>query len=210
MKDFCPLCSGLGEMFYNKPKRKYYKCTNCNSLFVPFSLLPDPQKEKTRYLNHNNDVNDPRYQNFVMPVVNAIENDFTTTAYGLDYGAGTGPVISKLLHDKGYKIMQYDPLFFPDWNLLEKTYDYIVCCEVAEHFFKPKQEFSRLKKLLNPGGKLYCKTSIYEDKIDFNNWRYKNDPTHVFIYSKKTMEWIKEKFGFSEMNIQEGLIIFSL
>ena len=34
-------------------------------------------EEKSRYQLHNNDVNDPRYQDFVMPIVNGVLTDFT-------------------------------------------------------------------------------------------------------------------------------------
>jgi len=37
--------------------------------------------------------------------------DFNTNHKGLDFGAGTGPVISKVLKDKGYCIAQYDIFF---------------------------------------------------------------------------------------------------
>ena len=57
-------------------------------------------------------------------------------------------------------------------------------------------------------GKLYCMTDLYDKSINFHKWYYKNDSTHVFIYHKNTIHWIKEKFGFSNVTIEGRLITF--
>jgi len=79
---------------------------------------------------------------------------------------------------------------------------------VIEHFSNPNKEFKLFKKLLKKGSKLYCMTDIYDDSIDFEKWYYKNDPTHIFFYHKKTFEWIKEKFDFKSVEIEKRLITF--
>lgn len=167
-----------------------------------------PSQEKTRYEAHNNDIEDPGYQQFVAPITNAILRDFRPYHQGLDFGAGTGPVISKVLNDSDYSISQYDPFFHNYPELLQRKYDYIVCCEVMEHFFYPAKEFSTLNHLLLPGGALYCMTHIYSSETNFESWYYKNDPTHVFMYQKETLEWIKSHFGFSSVEIEGRLIKF--
>lgn len=153
-------------------------------------------EEKERYLEHNNDVCDPRYQAFVSPLVNAIMRDFQKDTKGLDYGCGTGPVISKMLSDHGFEMTLYDPYFHPSKEVLDKSYDFIVCNEVMEHFYHPHQEFKKLYLLLKPGGVLYLKTKILYDTIDFENWYYKKDPTHVFFYKEKTLKWLEENTAF--------------
>ena len=65
-----------------------------------------------------------------------------------------------------------------------------------------------MRDLLLENGALYCLTDIYDSSIDFHNWYYKNDFTHVFIYQKETLEWIKENIGFSKLEIQGRLISF--
>lgn len=171
--------------------------------------LPSEKAELSRYDAHNNDVNDPGYQKFVQPMVSAVTADFKPTDAGLDFGAGRGPVISKMLTEKGYYIEQYDPFYANNIKLLEKKYNYIVCCEVVEHFHFPEREFSLLKGLLRDNGKLYIKTSIYSPSIDFEKWYYKNDSTHVFFYQEKTLEFIKNHFGFSDLKIEDNIVIFS-
>jgi 2-polyprenyl-3-methyl-5-hydroxy-6-metoxy-1,4-benzoquinol methylase len=167
-------------------------------------------EEKERYEEHNNDVNDSNYQQFVSPIVNRVLTDFSKTDTGLDFGSGTGPVISKMLRDAGYTLTTYDPFFDKNESALNKQYDFIVCCEVIEHFHSPTKEFALLKNLLKPKGKLYCMTDMYSEDLNFEKWYYKNDPTHVFFYSKKALEYIRKRWGFSELGIKERLIVLTI
>ena len=208
MKNLCPLCQSRGKQFYSFKTRLYNKCIHCKGIFVDRSLVPDPDAEKKRYLEHINDVEDSGYQKFVLPITSAILKQYTPAHKGLDFGAGTGPVISKLLKDKDYTVQLYDPFFHKNTELLKNTYDYIVCCEVIEHFHHPFDEFQLLKKLLKTKGKLFCMTNIYNQNIDFHTWHYKNDPTHVFIYQKPTLYWIQKEVGFSDLSIDDRLIVF--
>lgn len=171
-------------------------------------LIPDKNTEKLRYEEHNNDINDLNYQQFVSPITTAILEARTQEDKGLDFGAGTGPVISKVLKDHNYSIVQYDPFFHNFPELLNGKYDYIACCEVIEHFHYPHEEFGLLKDLLKKGALLYCMTDLYDEGIDFHNWYYKNDPTHTFIYQKNTIHWIQQEFAFSDVKIDGRLITF--
>lgn len=204
----CVLCNGPTKPFEQWQERIFLKCNCCNSVLVPPKFFLEPAEEKIRYENHNNDVDDPGYKNFVKPIVTAIQKDFKKNSLGLDYGCGTGPVISVELRNKGYSVNLYDPYFAIYPEVLKKSYDFIICCEVMEHFQKPRIEFERLFKLLLPKGRLYCKTSLYSDSMDFSSWYYKNDPTHVFFYSVQSLQWIKENVGFSRIQILQDVIIF--
>ncbi|MGM0432971.1 MAG: methyltransferase domain-containing protein [Spirochaetota bacterium] len=205
----CPLCSTHGAQLLADRHHSFYHCSCCGLLFRAPEDLPDPDEEKRRYEEHNNDVNDSRYQAFVSPIVEAVTHHRAPGDLGLDYGAGTGPVISKLLTDAGYHIEQYDPFFCNRPEVLTREYDYIVCCEVIEHFFRPYQEFVTLKHLLRPNGTIYCYTNIFDFTVRFDRWNYKNDPTHVSIYQERTFSWIKEALGFSRVETTNRLITFS-
>ena len=206
MSVLCPLCTNKSKIFYQN-EDTYYKCEVCYGIFVDEKSRPDKKTEKQRYELHQNSVEDKEYQKFVSPITSAILRDFKSDSKGLDFGAGTGPVLSKVLKDNNYNVKQYDPYFHNNRELLEKKYDYIGSCEVIEHFYNPYKEFKLLKKLLNPHARLYCMTEIYNEKIDFSSWYYKNDPTHVFFYHAKTFEWIKEEFNFSKIETKKRLII---
>ncbi len=207
--ELCPLCNTLSETFYTIKRKVYYECPDCRGIFLERQYLPGKDEETARYKEHNNDVNDPGYQEFTSPVVKAVLRDFLPEHSGLDFGAGTGPVISKMLKDKNFRIAQYDPLFHNNPELLESRYDYIISCEVIEHFHRPAKEFALLRSLLGHKGKLYCMTDIYREDIDFRTWYYKDDSTHVFFYMKETLVFIKESYNFSNLEVSGRLIILS-
>ncbi len=200
----------MGITFYKSKKQHFYTCNNCLGIYVRHDLRPTISAEKARYEEHNNDIENKGYQNFVQPIVNEVINNQEIQQSGLDYGAGTGPVISNILYQKGYNIELFDPFFHATSKELNKKDDYILCCVVVEQFYNPYAEFEKLKNLLKPGGKIYIMTDIYNDSIDFKKWYYKNDITHVFIYRKKSLKWIEENINFANLKIENRLIIFSV
>ncbi len=208
MKVKCTLCGENAFLFKTYREKKYYSCVHCRAVVLHPDYYPSPEDEKKRYLEHDNDVDDLRYQKFVEPLVSDVKRSFSADHRGLDFGAGTGPVITKLLRDSGYNIKLYDPFFWNESERLEETYDYIVACEVIEHFMKPYDEFKLLKSLLNSTGKLFCKTSIFSYDMNFKKWKYKDDFTHLFFYHADTLKWIEKNFNFSALTITEEFIVF--
>lgn len=195
----CPLCSTPLD---SKIDAFYFECATCHAFVKDANFYISNENEKKRYESHNNDVEDIRYQNFTSPITNAILERFTPIHLGLDYGCGTGPVITKMLQEKNYQVQLYDPFFFPSLDYLKFTYDYIFSCEVFEHFNNPKAEIEKLIGLLKANGLLLIMTHLYDGKIPFEKWYYRNDPTHIFIYTKKTMKFIAKQFELEviEMN----------
>lgn len=200
----CPLCANI---LTNKIDEDYYDCSNCRGLVKEANLYPEPVTEKERYLEHNNDIEDVRYQKFTSPITNYILETFDPNDQGLDFGSGTGPVISKMLQGAGYNVRQYDPFFANYPELLENKYHYIFACEVVEHFYYPNREFQKLHSMLLENGALAIMTLLYEENINFIDWYYRKDPTHVFIYRPETMNYIAEKYGFSEVLIRDRLTV---
>ena len=92
----CPLCNGISSVFCEKPKHLFYKCTNCDGIFRPKHTFLTAEEEKAHYKKHNNDIYDERYQNFVSSIVNAVSKDFSPETKGLDFGSGTGLLLSKI------------------------------------------------------------------------------------------------------------------
>ncbi|MCX5751770.1 MAG: class I SAM-dependent methyltransferase [Candidatus Saganbacteria bacterium] len=205
----CPLCRESASYFNSSRGKEYFECPTCGAVFLAPQYYPSLKDEKDRYLTHNNDINNAGYQEFVRPIVECTVKHFNKDHLGLDFGCGTGPVISKLLQDRGYNIKQYDPFFFDRPEHLQKIYDYIICSEVVEHFHNPAKEFKLLRSMLKSGGKLFCQTERYSPKIDFKNWYYKNDSTHVFFYQKQTFDWIRANFNFFSLAIEGRLAVFT-
>lgn len=209
MTHFCPLCNTVGTSYFQNKKAHYYLCPNCYGIFVDEKDKPNHEVEKSRYEIHENDVEDKKYQQFVSPIPLAVIKECSKESKGLDFGAGRGSAVSKILEDNGFMILQYDPYFHNYPELLKEKYDYIACCEVIEHFYDPHKEFTLLRKLLKPKAKVYCMTDMYNETTDFASWYYKNDVTHVFFYHEKTFEWIQKEFGFSDVFVDGRLIILS-
>ncbi len=204
----CSLC-GSPTLFFKKIRKKeYYRCSTCDAIQLHSNYFLPPEEEKARYETHNNNVEDPRYQQFVSPIVKEVLSYYKTNHIGLDFGAGTGPVISKLLSERGYKINLYDPFFWNDKQYLQSKYDFIVCCEVIEHFHSPKKEFQLLHSLIKEKGSIILMTDLYHDDIIFDTWYYKNDPTHIFFYTKNTLEYIREQYNYTNLIIKNRLIHF--
>ncbi len=206
----CRLCDGVSREYHEYLGKLYLQCSTCRAIFLAPQFYIDPVLEQSRYLEHNNDVTDPRYQDFVSPITQGIKEHFPVTAKGLDYGCGTGPVAAVELQKSGYSVALYDPFFANNPKVLGDQYDFIICCEVMEHFHNPYVEFKRLRRLLLPNGRLYCKTAVFSEQTDFGSWYYKNDPTHVFFYTAASLEWIKDMIGFRSLKNEPLLITFSL
>ena len=206
----CSLCNCTTRNFESSNDRDYVQCTGCKAILLAPEFILSSEDEKARYNLHQNDVSDPGYIQFVTPLVNRILKDFEPSARGLDFGCGTGPVITSELEKQGFNIELYDPYFQPNEKALNAKFDFIICCEVMEHFKNPTQEFQLLTSLLNKGGKLYCKTELWDESLDFHNWHYKSDPTHIIFYTSESLSWIKKNIGFSRVEIHPEYQLFTL
>lgn len=204
----CILCNSPATFFAEEREKRYYQCKNCEAVVMNTADYVSEAEEQERYEEHNNDVTDPRYQRFVTPVVDAVLRYTQPSDKGLDFGAGTGPVITKLLREQSYEMSLYDPFFWDRPKNLDKKYGFIVCCETMEHFHQPRKEFEQLHDLLEDDGYLFCKTKLYSDDVIFSGWRYAHDQTHVIFYTIKTLEWISENIGFDLLYAGDDVIIF--
>ncbi len=208
LTEICTLCRSNAELFYEMPGRVYYHCGKCSAIFLSPECYVSKEAEEKRYQKHENNISEPGYRKFVEPMVLKIQEKFGPEHQGLDFGSGPGPIITKLLRDRGYSLELYDPFFCNTPAVLEKKYDFIACCEVIEHFHHPEKEFRLLRSLLKPQGVLFCMTALYNEVIDFKTWHYKDDPTHVIYYHTNTLFWIKSQFGFSALETKERLAQF--
>lgn len=209
MKKNCPLCDQKSNTFFQDPLHHFFMCDQCGGIFRDRDQFLTKTAEKKRYLHHISSMEDTGYYQFISPIIDEVVSSFPIDSLGLDFGCGHTPVLSRHLSNEGFNMVEYDPIFFNDKSALKNNYNFIVACEVVEHFYNPFDEFKRLHDLLKSEGRLVCKTHPFEKKIDFASWYYKNDPSHVFIYQRKTFEWIKEFLGFKNVKINGRTIIFS-
>lgn len=156
---------------------------------------PAPSIEKERYEEHNNDLTNQGYIDFLYQVIDPALPYLYKDTHLLDYGSGPNPVLSQLLKRQGFSCDNYDPFFCK--VPLTQQYGGIFCVETMEHFFEPKKELARLTTLLSPGGFLFVMTLLWTDVKRFNHWHYRRDLTHVCFYHTRTFGFIAKEHGFT-------------
>ena len=206
----CTLCGGPSHAFFRDEKNghEYFKCTVCDLRFLSPTYYLSHEKEKERYLLHLNDSGGTGYLEYLKPLIELLKITVIGNSSGLDFGCGAHSIIFLALERLGFTLEKYDPFFFPDPSPLEKKYDFLVCVEVAEHFYKPLESFRQMAMLLREGGGLGLMTVLFRPEIDFKTWYYRRDPTHVCFYSEATFHWLQSALGFSELTIIENRAIW--
>ncbi len=189
----CPFCSNpsVGP-FHSDSKRDYLHCPLCDLVFAhPDSYLSQAEEFK-RYEQHNNDPEDPRYRSFLNKLQKPVVKHLAPHSSGLDFGSGPGPLLMKLFEEQGHEMSIYDVFYAPNTAVFEASYDFITTSETVEHLQQPMLELERLWRCLKPGGILGIMTGIHYDDIDFKNWYYIRDETHIVFFSPKTFKWLAQ------------------
>ena len=205
----CSLCqSDKTSHFHKEEFRQFLICLNCEYVFVPKIYQLSEDEEKSRYDTHNNDSKDVRYRQFLSQLSEPLLKKISDNSFGLDFGSGPGPTLSLMLEDYGHKVALFDKFYAKDTSVFNRKYDFITATEVIEHLSNPMTEINRLIKCLNDGGYLAVMTQILTSKINFSNWYYKNDPSHIGFFSKKTLSYLASNFDLEVEFISERVIFF--
>lgn len=205
----CPLCNDKQTYFYWTDKKNhqhtYYHCHPCDVVFVIPPCRLDAVAEKSRYQMHQNDNSEP-YLNFLSRLAKPMLAYLPGSSNGLDFGSGKSQAMADLFRHAGHQCHCYDLYFYPDKHCLTQRYDFIVASEVIEHLYDPQAIFELWLRLLKPGGLLGIMTGLRPSNQLFANWWYKNDPTHVVLFSEKTFAYLQNKYGlalvFSAKNVR--------
>ncbi len=202
----CPLCqdSAAAEL---DDAPEFYHCPTCDLRFADHDRHLDLKDETARYQSHNNDLADSGYRKFLQPLHDAIVSRLTPGQRGLDFGCGPGPLLAQMLGESGFDTQLFDPIFAPQAPAANAKFDFIVTSEVVEHLFQPHKEFAQLYDWLNVGGWIGVMTALVTEQVDFANWYYRRDPTHVVFYSPKTFQWLQKHFAFTEMILVNERIV---
>lgn len=202
----CPLCgSGLSRALrIDAFKRRYLQCPDCDFLSMDPAFRLPASAEKKRYELHQNSISDPGYRAFLdrlrKPLIAELRKRYPESKppRGLDYGSGPQPVFAALMAESGFTLKCWDPYFCAtDRADLANgdPWDFIVCCEVAEHFYKPAEDFAFLRSILAPGGFIALMTAFRSAATDLSAWAYLSDSTHVSIYSQPSLGWLAARLG---------------
>lgn len=74
-------------------------------------------------------------------------------------------------------------------------YDVVICCEVAEHFEQPREDFERLLGMVKRDGLAVCSTNIH-DGGNIEKTLYLFIPGHVSYYTGEALIEIARQNGF--------------
>lgn len=205
----CILCFEESESFFNdrKTNHRYFRCPSCDLHFLDPVHRLAAKDERHRYSLHRNDARDLHYQEFMRPMLELIRSNSLPRKSVLDFGCGVSSVLQHVLQNEGYQVSLYDPFFHAEQESLAKSYDFIAAVEVFEHLYEPGKELEKLHSLLNPGGSLGIMTLLLQPDMDFENWFYRRDPTHVCFCTAKTVTWIQHHFRFSLAHIHSSRLI---
>jgi hypothetical protein len=204
----CPLCNTNPKLaFLSDAEREYYRCSCCDLIFVPREYHLSEIDQRARYDSHNNDPDDPRYRNFFNQLLVPLLAILPSNSYGLDFGSGPGPTLSLMLEECGHKVDLYDKFYAQNDAVFQNRYDFITVTEVVEHLPNPLKDLEALVKILQKGGILAIMTEIISPQLDFTNWYYKNDPSHVCFYSEKTFLYLANLLGLEIVTLSERVII---
>ncbi len=192
----CPVCEAQSAHFFlTLGQRDYWCCESCQATFLDPARLPDRDSELAHYRLHRNEPGDAGYRQFLARLAVPLLERLPAASRGLDYGCGPGPALAAMLREAGHEVALFDPFFQPDRDVLTRTYDFITCTEVIEHFHRPAEEFRKLDALLKPGGWLALMTELQADATRFADWHYPRDPTHVVFYRTATLRHLAARHG---------------
>lgn len=205
----CPLCNATAcSDFYRNKRCQYWHCSVCDLIFVDPQDVLSAEAEKAQYDLHNNDPRDPAYLGFLQRLSEPSIAALKRPVVGLDFGCGPGPALSLLFQRAGHQLLNYDPIYYPDKELLSREYDLVTCSEVVEHFNHPAQSWQQLTGLVAASGLLAVMTKRHWGISVFPQWHYKNDPTHVAFYSDKTFHWLAEFYQMSVEIVGPDVALF--
>lgn len=206
----CPLCQNLVKTsFYSKGEREYFKCVNCDLIFLSPKQYLSANDEKSRYDLHQNDPKDDAYRNFLGKMFNPMQACIKEKSYGLDFGSGPNPTLSIMFEEAEHTMEIFD-IYYANNPMVFKSeeYDFITLTEVIEHLHNPIEVLKKLWACLKPNGYLGIMTKFSTGIDDFPKWHYKNDDTHVCFFSENTFKWIAEKLNARIDYIKNDVVVY--
>ena len=192
--NLCPLCQSDSSFFHKTTRYNYLQCKQCELIFIPPESLPSREEEKAQYDLHKNNPADIGYRNFLNRLTEPLLERLDPKSSGLDFGCGPGPTLSVMLEEVGHKMSIYDPIYHPNDQLLNESYDFITATEVFEHLHKPTNDLKILYSTLKKNGWLGIMTKRALGKESFARWHYTHDPTHVCFWSETTFNWLASQW----------------
>ncbi len=205
----CLICSQSCSKFIDhKSNINYFECSKCQVIMKSSENFYNFEQQKERYDLHTNHEEAKGYRAYFQRFIDFIDIDTDREKRALDFGCGASVLLSKMLSSNGIECDVYDPIYHPNEEFKERSYDLILSVEVFEHLHDPKSIFQMLVEHLNRDGYLAIQTAFYlNDRDKFLQWHYRLDPTHVIFFSPKTFEILADQFGLKVIKCNSKNII---
>ncbi|MDD5673796.1 MAG: methyltransferase domain-containing protein [Chitinivibrionales bacterium] len=149
------------------------------------------ETEKKRYALHDNTLADARYTAYLNSVADEIAKIPQSNPAILDFGCGEQAVLGHILTARGLLCADYDPVYAIGAQALAAVYDIIVLCEVIEHLRDLQKEIALVRRLCKKNASIFIRTQIFNGG-DFEGWWYKNDPTHINLFTPRAVAALAE------------------
>lgn len=169
-------------------EREYFRCGECGLIHVPSRYHLSPASEKERYDLHDNTITNPGYTSYLSGVADAAMPFVKLQSRVLDFGSGKEAVLTVILRERGVDCTPYDPLYGITFPAESGGFDLVIMCEVIEHCKNMAGVIEFLQTYLLPGGALLVKTQLYPSCAAIDTWWYSSDPTHIMLFSEKSIE----------------------
>lgn len=204
----CPLCQSHCDVFCEDKTRSYWACRVCNLVHVPTRYHLDPAAEKAEYDKHENEVGNLGYRRFLSRLADPLLTMLPRASHGLDFGCGPAPALADMLRGAGHEVALYDLFYRNDAQVLIQQYDFICATEVVEHLAAPSQVLEQLWACVVAGGLLGLMTKRVSGAEAFNQWHYKNDPTHISFFHETTFQFLAKRWRAEVVFPADDVVIF--
>ncbi len=194
----CKICNrSTTTLVDEKTSKIYYKCLNCEYIYLDEKFYIDEDKEKKHYDKHHNNLESLGYvkmfedlvKEFVLPFAGKIKT-------ALDFGCGEGEVLPIVLERNEIICDRYDLFYFPKKVYEDKIYDLVLSTEVIEHLIDPLSMLKELVSHIKKDAYLVVMTAFHpEDDDKFLKWWYIRDITHIGFFTIKTFEFIAKELS---------------
>ncbi len=216
LKEACRICNQLNAVMFsakvlNKYLVNYYHCSNCGFLQTENAYwLEESYKEPINITDTGILARNISLSKYTAVIINLF---FKKTGQFLDYAGGYG-IFTRLMRDKGYDFLWEDVY---TQNLLargfesrgDETIELLTAFEVFEHLPDP---LMGIENMLLKSRNIFFSTELVPSPVPISgNWWYYafEHGQHVSLYSKKTLQFIADKYSLNYYTNGKNIHLFS-
>jgi 2-polyprenyl-3-methyl-5-hydroxy-6-metoxy-1,4-benzoquinol methylase len=209
----CRLCGGKAIsqfqlLLLNKHNVDFFRCSQCESLQTePPFWLDEAYADQRRFFDTGAVIRNQTVLVYLWYIQQLFGLRHETTA--LDWGGGDG-LFTRMMRDIGIDAYHSDKYATNNYaagfdDVTGKRYDIITTFEVWEHLANPAEVVQEI--FAHKPAIVFLTTGLYTGQGA--DWKYIWPATgrHVFFFSRKAMEFIAEKYGYSVL-IAGGCTVF--